>query len=284
MPSLEAGAILAATADLAHDDVRSSSSPSTQHRRAVATLGASAGERPWCSMKNSMCPFFLVLPSERASESALGIVVGGAQTARAPVEARCHGGFGPCARYVTPLTLKYENRGNYSSQYTVDSTDNEGTCRVRDVVTGVRVWRSFGFCSPVFRVAGPLSVLGGPQRTHIWTSGPPSAQKLLDPCHPAVRAPLESSLLRGGIPAPTPELRRYIKSAVPDCTAAVPVCCTADVPRLYLGQRRGHEHLMYRDVPLLYRCCTCCTAAVLCSNYAVPSAVPAVPAVPLMYR
>ena len=69
-----------------------------------------------------MCPFFLVLPSERASESALGIVVGGAQTARAPVEARCHGGFGPCARYVTPLTLKYENRGNYSSQYTVDST------------------------------------------------------------------------------------------------------------------------------------------------------------------
>ena len=78
--------------------------------------------------------------------------------------------------------------------------------------------------------------------------------------------------LRGKLTAVI-ELRRYIKSAVPDCTAAVPVCCTADVPRLYLGQRRGHEHLMYRDVPLLYRCCTSCTAAELCSNYAVPSAV-----------
>ena len=36
-----------------------------------------------------------------------------------------------------------------------------------------------------------MALVAPVQRGHIWTSGPPSAQKLLDPCHPAVRAPLE---------------------------------------------------------------------------------------------
>ena len=69
-------------------------------------------ERPWCSMKNSMS----LLP--RAAQRA-GLRVYSRhcrwwdpRTARAPVEARCQGGFGPCARCVGSRALTYEYRGN----------------------------------------------------------------------------------------------------------------------------------------------------------------------------
>ena len=78
-------------------------------------------------------------------------------------------------------------------------------------------------------------MLGGAQRTPIWTSGPPSAQKLLDPCHPAVRAPLELAPSRGHTrthplcPRQDPDLRLQVPE---ECQGSRTSCARgADRPR-----------------------------------------------------
>ena len=78
-------------------------------------------------------------------------------------------------------------------------------------------------------------LVGGAQRGHIWTSGPPSAQKLLDPCHLAVRAPLALQPWRVDSRTPLlstrqdPELRLHLPE---ECQGSRTSCARgADRPR-----------------------------------------------------